>query len=185
MQLKERKTIYRRKLDVFKLNTEGDIVELYVQQDKLFIKFINRCFCTLVQTDEYHNKATNSPDVFIHNINPIATSFSYSTMMKILSDSEGLVSHEPGYVNKRYIFDSEDLVSVEPSKITPGCIVRIDKVCYLVIQVPQSPQSSTGEQSIQLLNLENEDHLHYNISKSDDSVEVYRCKSLKLAEDFK
>lgn len=178
MKLKARKSIYRRTLGNFKLNTEGDMIELYVQKDKLYIKFKNICFCTKVQTENYHSKISEGPDVFVHDIYPVATSFSFSTMMKILSETESLASHDFEYVNKRYIFDSEDLIPVEFSKITPGCIIRIDEVCYLVIQVLTS---STQEKSVQLLNLENREHLHYHINESD---ELYRCKSLKLAEDF-
>ena len=101
-------------------------VEIYVQQNQIYIGF-NNCFYTgAVEYETFTNTKLMCLDIKLTAIGDLAP-ISASAVIRMVVDGNQYSINDPEYVHKRFIWDTEDCFEVPVDFLRAGDIVKGNK----------------------------------------------------------
>ncbi len=101
-------------------------VEIYVQQNQIYIGFNNHFYTGAVEYETFTNTKLMCSDIKLTAIGDLAP-ISATAVIRMVVDGNQYSINDPEYVHKRFIWDSEDCFEVPVDFLRAGDIVKGNK----------------------------------------------------------
>ena len=101
-------------------------VEIYVQQNQIFIGFNNHFYTGAVEYETFTNTKLMCSDIKLTAIGDLAP-ISATAVIRMVVDGNQYSINDPEYVHKRFIWDTEDCFEVPVDFLRAGDIVKGSK----------------------------------------------------------
>lgn len=101
-------------------------VEIYVQQNQIYIGFNNHFYTGAVEYETFTNTKLMCSDIKLTEIGDLAP-ISATTVIRMVVDGNQYSINDPEYVHKRFIWDTEDCFEVPVDFLRAGDIVKGNK----------------------------------------------------------